>query len=425
MSKLELLDFIATEATHDSFYNMTDLLDKRKGNYDLRELVDELGKYCVLKNTTQKNITPNVPYKSIPLSNTPSKVFKNSYFAKNKGITEFEMDEVLLGEKRHLLCLNNKNAWKQKNIRSLEYNTMKVSDKGARIRHFSEIACNRNDTKLVNDMFSHVKSRNTRDIYFVCDSASELIGKFSITPYFPTDINVHMMISSSTLADPSSRISRFTSKHANVAQKKGNKYIHTYQVPISLKKCDKFGLLDFSITHRLIAKSQQHPTDYEVSEDFVYSKTGKTGRKDPIPQSITLSPAHKTTAKKKIQCLISGSSICNINSAKPAKSPFYMDKRRGLRIAQYKRMGDHQQIRFVRWLWDKKNFNSSQELYHVNTNTTLTNLTSFNRPSPNNCFFVTGDWPAFEYAIFHRINAIIKTSASNGSPRGILMVTFH
>ena len=88
-------------------------------------------------------------------------------------------------------------------------------------------------------------------------------------------------------------------------------------------------------------------------------------------------------------------------------------------------MGDHQQIRFVRWLWDKKNFNSSQELYHVNTNTTLTNLTSFNRPSPNNCFFVTGDWPAFEYAIFHRINAIIKTSASNGSPRGILMVTFH
>lgn len=419
MSKLELLDFIATEATHDSFYNMTDLLDKRKGNYDLRELVDELGQYCVLKKTTQlKNKTPNVPYKT----NIPSKVFKNSYFAKNKGITEFQMDEVLLGKKRHLLCLTNKNAWNPINIRSLEYDTMKVSDKQASIRHFSEIACNRNDTKLVNDMFYNVKAANKRDrdIYFVCDSASELIGKFSITPYFPANINVHMMISSSTLADPSSRISRFTSKHAKYVPQNGNKYIHTYQDAISLKKCDKFGLLDFSITHALIAGSKGKLTDYKVSEDFKYSKTGQS-----IPQPITLSPAHKMTAKKKIQCVITGIRTCTINNAKPAKSPFYMDMRRGLRIAQYKRMGDHQQIRFVRWLWDKKNFNSSQELYDANRRQVITNLTPFNRPTPNNCFFVTGDWPAFEYAIFHRINAIIKTSAPTGSPRGILMVTFH
>ena len=155
MPKLELLDFLATEATHDKFYNMSDLLDKNKGKIDLKGLVDELAKYCLLKETKTKKIKPNVPY----TSNKPSNVFKNSYFAKNIGITEFEMDEVLLGKKRHLLCLTNKNIWTSIKIRSLDYFTMKVSDKNAKIQHFSEVSCNRNDSAMINNMFQNVQSR--------------------------------------------------------------------------------------------------------------------------------------------------------------------------------------------------------------------------------------------------------------------------
>ena len=74
----------------------------------------------------------------------------------------------------------------------------------------------------------------------------------------------------------------------------------------------------------------------------------------------------------------------------------------------------------------KPNFEKRQTLYNSNTGRVIpTNLNSFVRPDPTNCFFVTGDYPAFEYAIFHRINAIIKTSASNGSKRGMLMVRFN
>ena len=68
-----------------------------------------------------------------------------------------------------------------------------------------------------------------------------------------------------------------------------------------------------------------------------------------------------------------------------------------------------------------------QTLYHSNISQIINppNLNSFISPNPNNCYFVTGDYPAFEYAIFHRINAIIKTCASNGSQRGLLMVRFN
>ena len=423
MSKLELLDFIATEATHDSFYNMVDLIDKKKGNFDLKELIDELGKKCRLKETKAKKITPNVPSRN----NTPSNVFKNSFFAKNIGISEFKMDEILLGKKRQLLCSSYKNKWSQIKVRSLDYNTMKVSDKTtAEIQHFPEIACNRNDSIMINNMFSKV---NVKDIYFVCDSASELIGKFSVTPYFPNNINVHVMISSSTLADPSSRITR-KSRHTISVPKKANKYIHTYQVPINLKKCDKFGLLDFKITHNLKGNSP----DYHVEEIFEYSDTGSILKNKPIPLQRIFNPANIETAKKLIQCEIgkgkTSKAYCGKSDGIPAKFPFFMDKRRGLRIAQYKRMGDHQQIRFIRWLWDKKNFEKSQELYHSNSKNIMhpnpNYLNSlFNKPSPNNCYFVTGDYPAFEYAIFHRINAIIKTSATNGTQKGILMVRFN
>ena len=420
MSKLELLDFIATEATHDNFYNMTDLIDPKKGGIDLKNIIDQLANNCDLV-TQQKNKTPNVPYKSI----IPSNEFKNSFFSKNIGITEFEMDEVLLGKKRHLLCLTHK-KWDTIKVRSLDYFTMEVSDKDAEIKHFPQISCNKKDTTMINDMFKNVKAKiNKKDIYFVCDSASEVIGKFSITSHFPNDINIHMMISSSTLSDPSSRITR-NSRHPISVPKKGNKYIHTYENEINLKICDKFGLLDFSINHSLTGIGP----DYSVSEIFEYSSKGSSQPNHPIPLKRTLNPANLQTGKPALQCEIgTGRTIqsqCGKIYSKPAKSPFYMDMRRGLRIAQYKRMGDHQQIRFVRWLWDKKNFMSKQELYDSKRQQKMqTNqIKNFVPPSPKNTFFVTGDYPAFNYAVFHRINAIIKTASTNGSSRGLLMVTF-
>ena len=433
---LELLDFIATEATHDSFYNMVDLIDQKKGGYDLKELIDELGKKCSLKETTRINPTLNVPFNNTPPILPPSKVFKNSYFANNVGITEFKMDEVLLGEKRHVLCSKYNSRWHNIQVPSIDYETMKVSKINAEIQHFTGIACKFSDTIMINTMFSKVNRNPRKDIYFVCDSASELIGKFSKTPYFPHDINVHVMISSATLADPSSRITQF-SRHNISNPIKGNKYIHTYDDSIDLKKCDKFGLLDFDITHSLYGPTK---ADYTVNETFEYSETGlPTGQRgpgEPYPSKRTLNPSDVATGKKLVQCEIGKGILnhknCGKPDGKPAKKPFYMSMIRGLRIAQYKRMGDHQQIRFIRWLWDKPNFEKSQTLYHSNTGrviptttTNTTNLNSFVRPGPTNCFFVTGDYPAFEYAIFHRINAIIKTSASNGSKRGMLMVRFN
>jgi len=428
---LQLLDFIATEATHDSFYNMVDLIDQNKGGIDLKGLIDELGKKCSLKETKTPNTTLNVPFNNTP-TKLPSKVFKNSYFANNVGITEFKMDEVLLGEKRHVLCSIYKNTWHIIQVPSIDYFTMKVSKINAEIQHFTDIACNFSDTIMINTMFSKVnRNSNVRDIYFVCDSASELIGKFSKTRYFPNDINVHVMISSSTLADPSSRITQ-SSRHPKSKPQQGNKYIHTYNEPIDLKKCDKFGLLDFNITHRLHGPRP----NYLVDETFEYSEKGlATGQKgavsEPYPSKRSLNPSNEATGKKVLQCEIGKGGLnknqCGKIDGKPAKQPFYMDMIRGLRIAQYKRMGDHQQIRFIRWLWDRTNFVKSQTLYHSNNGQEISpaNLNSFTSPNPTNCFFVTGDYPAFEYAIFHRINAIIKTSASNGSKRGLLMVRFN
>lgn len=451
---LELLDFIATEATHDNFYNMTDLMDPNKGGKDLKELIDELGKKCSLEETQTPTTTLNVPFNNAP-TELPSDVFKTSYFANNKGISEHEMDEVLLGDTRKSLCSDQKyiKQWHTTQVPSIDFNTMKVSDQDADIQHFTDITAVPDDTTTINDMFSQVvKVNGKKDIYFVCDSASELIGKFSTTPYFPDDINVHVMISSATLADPSSKIT-LLQKHPRKKPKIGDKYIHTYDVPINLEKCDKFGLLDFDISHTLIGTNP----DYQVEEIFEYSETGQaTPTKPPpppyssytlhpYPSRRSLNPANVQTSKKQIQCEIGKGFLnhkkCNNKDGKPAKAPFNMDMIRGLRIAQYKRMGDHQQIRFIRWLWEG-NFMADQILYHLHPNSVQITktafqsavvqnsvknsiLSSFRSPNPTNCFFVTGDYPAFEYAIFHRINAIIKTSSSNCSKKGLLMVRFN
>ena len=391
---LHLLDFIATEATHDDFYTMTELQ-----NANLTYLIDELGKNCSLNKIDPLNES-NVPVEAIK----PSEVFSDSYFANNMVIDEKIMDEVLLGEPRKDLC-QYKN-WKPITVRSINYADMGVSGISAEIRHIAElIGATNDDTDAINDMFSQVvdNSNGKKDIYFVCDSASEVIKKFSKNEYFPANINMHVMISSATLADPATQM-----KEANykLEPKQGNKYIHTYVVPINLEKCDKFGLLDFKITHQL-------KRDYTVKEIFEYTGQGNNN----IPRRRVLDPSHEKTTKHALKSEIEGKS-----------------KILGLRIAQYKRMGDHQQIRFIRWLWNRQNFQKRQTLYHLNSvgegvvplSTLQSTLQSFTRPDHTNCFFVTGDYPAFEYAIFHRINAIIKTNSSSSAiPRGLLMVRFN
>ena len=302
-----------------------------------------------------------------------------------------------------------------------------------------------------------------KDIYIVCDSASEIIKYFLEDPTFPNNIRLHIMISSATIADPSSP-STLGSSAVYIMENTNNiqKFVHIFKHPINFDINDPCNILSFVTTYQNYGPNgitlPTTPTDITQYANMLISKTINWG--NPTldanhPIDNIYDPADSETSKLAIKHYINTGKRCvntplkNSNCTK--KGPYTttpkpsMNKICALRIAQVKRIGDHHQLAFCRWLISPNNFVSNAQLifsdvnprYNVFTLRTFldsraksqtgyfydytppptptpTQILDFEQPTKENTWFFTGDWAATCFASFLDINAILSTRASAG-----------
>lgn len=212
---------------------------------------------------------------------------------------------------------------------------------------------------------------NSNDAYFVCDSAIKLIRDLSIAKNI-SKYNIHCMFSSATFGDPSS-LQYSGSKNLLMRTASCTKYTHTYNIPMNKEKGDPISLLPQPVTHKII-------------KGTTISKTIKGN------PAMTFKNARVETTIKKIKTKIKATT----------------DPKVKLWYSQAKRLGDHEQVAFAKWLLDNANLSDKESTIIKSSQPKPKKVTSDLKCNKNNVFLVTQDWPCFCYAVYNQINSIIS-----------------
>jgi len=481
-NNIDILDFIAMEATHDGFFKI-DLL-----KFGLKKTIESLA-----------NITYTNTYYRCSFHSTD----QSKYYNKDHVIGENQMTIKMFGKPRDKLLTHYAIASNQIAIPiptlSISQNNHTTIPKASLLMKF-----NRKNTVDYNKIFTPLQPPpqpqpqpppppppppppqlqppqlqpppqppppplqppRPKDIYIVCDSASEIIKYFLEDQNFPTNIRLHIMISSVTIADPSSP-STLGSSAVYVMENPHNiqKFVHIFKHPINFHINDPCNILSFVTTYQNYGPNgitlPTTPTDITQYANMLISKRigwGNSTLDANHPIENLYNPADSETSKLAIRHYINTGTRCvntplrNSNCTK--NGPYTttpkpsMNKICALRIAQVKRIGDHHQLAFCRWLISQNNFVSNAQLIFSNVNPPYNNvftsrifldsrakrqigyfydytpptpptpnptqILDFEQPTKENTWFFTGDWAATCFASFLDINAILSTRASAG-----------
>lgn len=212
---------------------------------------------------------------------------------------------------------------------------------------------------------------NSNDAYFVCDSAIKLIRDLSIAKNI-SKYNIHCMFSSATFGDPSS-LQYSGSKNLLMRTASCTKYTHTYNIPMNKEKGDPISLLPQPVTHKIIKGTT----------------VSKTIKGNP---AMTFKNARVETTIKKIKTKIKSTT----------------DPKVKLWYSQAKRLGDHEQVAFAKWLMDNANLPDKESTIIKSSQPKKVTSKIKLDCNKNNVFLVTQDWPCFCYAVYNQINSIIS-----------------
>jgi len=269
--------------------------------------------------------------------------------------------------------------------------------------------------------------RQSNDIYFVCDSASQIINSLSLSNNLPPNRHYHCMFSSSTFGDPSRTIHPYSKSIITRMNTPGiYKYTHIFNNPTNQNKgeCNRFSLLPITVTHTgagttvpasllgvgMTAKAAKahQKTSVRVNKILVHANQKGTGVQFGL---LDFPNSSQSTSKTEI--------IKKINK----KANMYQK----VWIAQGKRLGDHEQVAFADWIINNPTAINSGTTVH-RTQMGLGNpmadgyvypgvrpgTNTITLPRRSNVYYVTTDWPAFCFAVFNNISAILITSPVRG-----------
>jgi hypothetical protein len=434
-------DFLICDANHDGL----GLVSQFK-NGNITGIINTLASGCNFNSTNTLDQLLTLP--SVGQMN-PSSLYPNGYFNTNKAVTENPMVQLMFGSKkkdlkrrvyRHNVTIPGPSsaAMGPPSFYTLPILCITDPQLGIRTIHqenASMVFLKNDQTHGVEDshtwntIFSlvPVDANGNRHVYLVCDSASHFIRYMSDSPNVPINLRVHCMFSSSTYADPSSLITRdspnilaeMVTNQNNAARSGPLKFTHTYREPINVGRCNKISMLDTTIQHVFNPVQPAVPTSTTVNETITYHNIQLLGT-NLIDNKLD---ARNSTSQPNILADITANS---------GGIPFNR-----LRIAQAKRLGDHNQIGFIKYLCHTpagqavQNCNRDRYNTLIATTPLLIPQEFINQAEANanlncnstNTFFVTQDWPAFCWAVYNKINAILITDPDGTNPfKGFLIV---
>ena len=413
------VDFLLTELLHDGFFSL-----RKLGDPLLSTVVDTLIQGC-----------PTTGY-------VPSE-----YYPQNKLISEDQMVGKMFNVTKKIIQLEyimGKNVQIPKNKTPGGQLSTLLWTPSSSTTHISASGY---------DAIFVAPTTGVKDIYIVCDSVSDVIGRLFNGNSCPEHFRVHIMISSATISDPGSAgtLGSTESFQKPVANPNFSKFVHTFKEAINFISCNPFSILNFTTDYNnnvtALAPKAQYP-------NMNSAKTITWNYKDPnklfdYPADINFDPASHAN-KNAVKHLMNTATRCDV-VAKPTdcisthkwnqNHVSTTTKEHAIRAAQIKRIGDHHQIAFCEWLIKANNFsNSSQEIFTpINTavplvvgwfirkeyNTsgaatkegkffdynpppTTTTPLGFQNPTVDNTWFFTGDWPAMCFASYMGVNALFK-----------------
>jgi hypothetical protein len=261
------------------------------------------------------------------------------------------------------------------------------------------------DIEIFNDTANGVTQE--RNIYLVIDTGDDLVKKLgqSLQGQAEFNYNIHVIHSLLTLAD-SAKKTRPDSKNYTTPYRHLNQYSWLYNVvPDTIGPNNSIFMSNYQITNNF----NQGSFDWKIRQ--TWNLPPFNVNRNPVYETYN---AHvdnnKTVVTKEI---IEGQENNNDNAINLA--------------FQKKRSGDHLQILAAKELPVLLNNNPPANFIQVRTNnqnqhTLVGKGENYYR---RNLFFVTGDWPAFSYAIYNRINSIIMIRTPNMETSFTLVVMFN
>jgi hypothetical protein len=417
------VDFLLTELLHDGFFSLRKLEDPL-----LSTVVDTLIQGC--------DTTDYVP---------------SSYYPQNKLISEDQM----VGK---MFNVTKKRIQPQYIMRT---NVQIPKNKTPAGQNSTLLWTPSSSTTLISltgydDIFvAPQPTTGVKDIYIVCDSISDVIGRLFNGTSCPEHFRVHIMISSATISDPGSAgtLGSTESFQKPVDNPNFKKFVHTFKTAINFNGCNSFSILNFAtgyinnLTPLPVAKAQ-YP-NMNSGKTIIWNNKDKNKLFDyPDDTNLSFSPASHAN-KNAVKHLMNTATRCNvvvkptncISTHKWNQNSSHVStttKEHAIRAAQTKRIGDHHQIAFCEWLIQPNNFsNSGQEIftpinmagtpaggfirkeyntsrgatkegYFFDHNPSPTTPLNFQNPTAENTWFFTGDWPAMCFASYMGVNALFK-----------------
>jgi hypothetical protein len=252
-----------------------------------------------------------------------------------------------------------------------------------------------------------------KNIYLVIDTGDDLIMKLGGSlqtqplPENP-EYNIHVIHSALTLADSATKTRPNGVKYNQNNRKYNNLKIQSWLFDsgdFNIDTNNEVFMSNYRITHLLNPR-----LNWNVLQRWFLPTRNSRGGEDNIyntPDPHT--DNNITTVAAELRIAITEGNNPNINLA-----------------LQKKRSGDYLQILFAKYLPELL---TNPELTNAFTcqYTPENNYTLTGRPLDyykNNVFFVTGDFPAFSYAIYNRVNSIILLRNKEEDNSYTLSVTF-
>jgi hypothetical protein len=247
-------------------------------------------------------------------------------------------------------------------------------------------------------------NNNNRNIYLVIDTGDDLVKKLgqSLQGQQEFNYNIHVIHSLLTLAD-SAKKTRPDSRNYTNFYHHLNQYSWLYNVPYNIESNNPVFMSNYRITNEFNPGS----FDWKIRQTWDLPQNNGI-----IYQTYN---AHVDNNKTVVTKEIIEEQQSNVNHGV-------------INLAfQKKRSGDQLQILAAKRLPELLADQNNVDFIEVRNNNPTTEHTLVGQNENyyrRNLFFVTGDWPAFSYAIYNRINSVIMIRTPNMETSFTLVVMF-
>ena len=278
--------------------------------------------------------------------------------------------------------------------------------------------CKKIQKNYYNNYFYHLfdniyPAYDGKNIYLVIDTGDDLVKKLGQSLQNPPNnenYNVHVIHSMVTIADSAPK-TKPDSKNYRNHYLHLNQYSWLYNVPLEIPFNNEVFMSNYQIINEFNATN----FDWKIRQTWTLPRN-----QSPSYTYITRD-AHvdnnKTTVIKEIKEIQ--------NRGNP---PTTLNDINNINLAfQKKRSGDHLQIFIAKELPVLLHNSDVNRFDKIRSNTQTDHILTGKDVEyyQNNLFFVTGDWPAFSYAIYNRINSIIMIRTPNMETSFTLVVMFN